>query len=305
MRDQLLRSLYIEAKKNKNIFFVTGDLGFGVVEKFEKTYPKQFINAGVCEQNMTSLACGLAMKGKHVFTYSIGNFSTLRCLEQIRQNICYHNCSVTVVAVGGGFSYGSLGASHHLTEDVAIMGSLPNMEVYLPSDTFEVENIVKNILSKKKPSYIRIDKSKSEKILSKKKINFSNPRIIFHGLDGYIVTYGGIINEAIDVINYYKKKNKFIGLITLPRLKSLNHKFFKKLKLNQKLLIVLEEHILINGISSRIKNILFEENINVKKFLSFGLSNNDFTQIAGTQEFLRKHNGLDSETIIKKISRYV
>ena len=126
MREHFIRRLYDLAGENPRITLVTGDLGFGVFNEFRDSFPSQFINAGVAEQNMTGLATGLALEGRIVFTYSIGNFPTLRCLEQIRNDACYHMANVKVVSIGGGFSYGALGVSHHATEDLAIMRSLPS-----------------------------------------------------------------------------------------------------------------------------------------------------------------------------------
>ena len=122
------------AAQDKNLLPVTGDLGFGVLKPFWETYPDQFINAGIAEQAMTSLAAGLAREGKTVLTYSIGNFPTLRCLEQIRNDCAYHDANVKIVCVGGGFVYGSLGMSHHATEDMAILRALPQVTVFTPGD---------------------------------------------------------------------------------------------------------------------------------------------------------------------------
>ena len=116
MRDSFVRSLLELAKADKNVELITGDLGFGVLKPFWETVPDQFLNAGIAEQNMTSMAAGMALEGKTVFTYSIGNFPTLRCLEQIRNDCAYHGANVNIVCVGGGFVYGSLGVSHHATE---------------------------------------------------------------------------------------------------------------------------------------------------------------------------------------------
>src|SRR5262249_61297388 len=107
------------------IFLITGDLGFGVLDRYQSRFPRQFLNAGVAEQNMTGLATGLALEGRVVFTYSIANFATLRCLEQIRNDAAYHEANVKITAIGGGFSYGALGMSHHATEDLAILRALP------------------------------------------------------------------------------------------------------------------------------------------------------------------------------------
>src|SRR5262245_58636626 len=125
MRDAFIRRLTDMAEHDPRVMLITGDLGFGVLTDFASRFPKQFLNAGVAEQNMTGLATGLALEGYIVFTYSIANFVFMRCLEQIRYDALYHDCNVNVVAVGAGFSYGALGISHHATEDIAIMRSLP------------------------------------------------------------------------------------------------------------------------------------------------------------------------------------
>ena len=120
MRDAFINALTDLAENDKDIVLLTGDLGFGVFEEFEARFPGQYFNVGIAEQNMMGLAAGLSLEGKKVVAYSIGNFASLRCLEQIRNDACYHDASITIVASGGGFSYGSLGMSHHTTEDLAI-----------------------------------------------------------------------------------------------------------------------------------------------------------------------------------------
>src|SRR6187431_2921481 len=118
MRNAFIEELSTLAEANDNIVLVVGDLGYSVVEPFAQRFPDRFLNAGVAEQNMTGLAAGLASEGYHVFTYSIANFPTLRCLEQIRNDVCYHVLPVTVVAVGAGLAYGNLGYSHHAVQDI-------------------------------------------------------------------------------------------------------------------------------------------------------------------------------------------
>ena len=121
MRTAFIKTITEMAQRDPRVTLVVGDLGFGVVTDFAQRFPGQFLNAGVAEQNMTGVAAGMAMAGRVVFTYSIGNFPTLRCLEQIRNDVCYHKANVVVTAVGGGFAYGALGMSHHATEDLAIL----------------------------------------------------------------------------------------------------------------------------------------------------------------------------------------
>ena len=156
MRDAFTRALMREAAKDDRLMLVTGDLGFGVLKPFWETYPEQFVNAGIAEQSMTGLAAGLAKTGRTVLTYSIGNFPTLRCLEQIRNDCAYHALNVKVVCVGGGFVYGSLGMSHHATEDMAIMRALPGVTVFTPGDPAEVEAIVPVMLKTPGTCYLRL-----------------------------------------------------------------------------------------------------------------------------------------------------
>jgi len=162
MRNTFIDELIRQAKHNDRIFLVVGDLGYSVIEPFVDAFPDRFLNAGVAEQNMMSVSAGLAKEGYHVFTYSIGNFSTLRCLEQIRNDVCYHKLPVCVVAVGGGYMYGSLGASHHLTEDIGIMRTLPHMQVLVPFSKRNTSDVVSAVLVSNEPTYIRLGRVVSE-----------------------------------------------------------------------------------------------------------------------------------------------
>ena len=159
MRNAFIDELVLLAEKNENIALVVGDLGFSVVEPFADRFPRRFINAGVAEQNMTGLAAGMASEGYHVFTYSIANFPTFRCAEQIRNDIDYHRLPVTVVAVGGGLSYGSLGYSHHAVQDYSLIRAMPNMLIAAPGDPMEVRACMRYLIDNPQPSYLRLGKA--------------------------------------------------------------------------------------------------------------------------------------------------
>lgn len=164
MRSAFIDELCSAAEKDTSIVLVVGDLGFGVVEDFAKRFPKQFINAGVSEQNMMGLCAGLASEGYKVFAYSIANFPTFRCAEQIRNDVDYHQFPVTIVAVGGGLSYGSLGYSHHAVQDLALMRTMPNMLIAAPGDPMEVRACMRYLLANPQPSYLRLGKA-GEKVM--------------------------------------------------------------------------------------------------------------------------------------------
>ncbi|MFM0737769.1 transketolase [Paraburkholderia xenovorans] len=159
MRNAFIDELIAQAEQHEDIVLVVGDLGYGVVEPFAKRFPERFFNAGVAEQNMTGLAAGLASEGYHVFTYSIANFPTFRCAEQIRNDIDYHGLPVTVVAVGGGLAYGNLGYSHHAVQDYGLMRMFPNMLIAAPGDPMEVRACVRYLCANPGPSYLRLGKA--------------------------------------------------------------------------------------------------------------------------------------------------
>ena len=159
MRNAFIDELVKLARKNKHIALVVGDLGYSVVEPFAYEFPERFINAGVAEQNMTGLAAGMASEGYHVFTYSIANFPTFRCAEQIRNDVDYHKLAVTVVAVGGGLAYGPLGYSHHAVQDYALMRTMPNMLIASPGDPMEVRACLRYLVANPQPSYLRLGKA--------------------------------------------------------------------------------------------------------------------------------------------------
>lgn len=159
MRNAFIQELVTLARLHPQIALIVGDLGYSVVEPFADEFPERFINAGVAEQNMTGLAAGMASEGYHVFTYSIANFPTFRCAEQIRNDVAYHNLPVTVVSVGGGLAYGSLGYSHHAVQDYALMRTLPNMLIAAPGDPMEVRACMRYLVEHPGPSYLRLGKA--------------------------------------------------------------------------------------------------------------------------------------------------
>jgi len=159
MRNAFIQELVSLARIHPHIALIVGDLGYSVVEPFADEFPDRFINAGVAEQNMTGLAAGMASEGYHVFTYSIANFPTFRCAEQIRNDVAYHNLPVTVVAVGGGLAYGALGYSHHAVQDYALIRAMPGMLIAAPGDPTEVHACMQYLVHNPQPSYLRLGKA--------------------------------------------------------------------------------------------------------------------------------------------------
>ncbi|WP_428333991.1 transketolase family protein [Novosphingobium sp.] len=159
MRNAFIQGLVEFAKTHDNIALVVGDLGYSVIEPFVDSFPDRFVNAGVAEQNMAGLAAGMASEGYHVFTYSIANFPTFRCAEQLRNDVDHHRLAVTTVAVGGGVAYGNMGYSHHAVQDYALMRTMPNMVIAAPGDPFETSACLRYLIDNPGPSYLRLGKA--------------------------------------------------------------------------------------------------------------------------------------------------
>lgn len=304
MRNQFVKSISKIFKQNKKVNLITGDLGFGYFKEFYEKKCEQFLNIGISEQNMASVAAGMSMINNNVvYIYSIGNFATLRCLEQIRQDICYHNHNVNVVSMGAGFSYGSLGGSHHLLEDISIMRSIPNMKVFLPSDERDIDQILKLTSKGIGPTYMRIDKSKVPNNIIPK-TNILKPRKICDGKDGYIISTGGIINDVLDCIKILKTNYQInLGLILLSYINDKEYKIFtKKIKKNMNIFTV-EEHSVVGGIGDYCLDIFNKRKIKYKNFNKIGVANKSFSNVSGSQNFLKKINKIDSLGIMKVIKK--
>src|SRR6266478_3691001 len=209
MRDHFIKRLGQLASSDKRIVLITGDLGFGVFNDYRRDFPDQFINAGVSEQNMTMLATGMALEGHIAFTYSIGNFPTLRCLEMIRNDAAYHGANVKVVCIGGGFSYGALGISHHATEDLAILRSLPGLKVVSPGDEWEVRQATRALVTTPGTCYLRLDKSKAPATHRAHDVfEIGVARRVHEGTDLTIAATGGILQVALEAADELATRHK-------------------------------------------------------------------------------------------------
>lgn len=300
MRDTFVRTLVELARENKNIELITGDLGFGVLKSYWEEVPDQFTNAGIAEQNMTTVAAGMALEGKIVFTYSIGNFPTLRCLEQIRNDCAYHHANVKVVCIGGGFVYGSLGMSHHATEDIAILRALPDVVVMAPADLVEAEECTKALAEYDGTAYLRLGRG-GEKRIHKKIENFQIGKAIYvqEGKQVAIFSTGAIFEE----IEITCKKLKEVGIIptiyTFPTVKPLDIDTILKCVTKYELIVTCEEHNVIGGFGGAVAEVM-AENPGKARLLRIGL-NDQYCIKVGNQNYLRDEYGMSGEKIAEKI----
>lgn len=298
MRDTFVKTLMEIAQKDKNVILITGDLGFGVLKPFWEKFPDQFINAGIAEQDMTGLAAGMALTGKTVFTYSIGNFPTLRCLEQIRNDCAYHNANVKIVCVGGGFTYGSLGMSHHATEDIAVMRALPGVTVMAPGDLTEAQVCTKAAYSTPGTCYLRLGRGGEPKIhddLSDYKPNSAIK--IKDGSSVAIFSTGAIFEEAKEAVDLLLKKGIDAALYTFPFVKPLDEAAVEYCAEKYKLIVTAEEHNTVGGFGSAVAEVLSAKG--GARLLRIGLDDK-YSSIVGTQKYLRQAYGMDGASIAKK-----
>ena len=301
MRDTFVKTLVELAKNDKNIELVTGDLGFGVLRPFWEQCPNQFTNAGIAEQNMTSVAAGMALEGKTVFTYSIGNFPTLRCLEQIRNDCAYHKANVKVVCIGGGFVYGSLGMSHQATEDLAILRALPDVVVMAPADLVEAEECTKALAKYKGTAYLRLGRG-GEKRIHDKIENFEIGKAIkvHDGEKIAIFSTGAIFEEVTAAYEELKKHGYNPAVYTFPTVKPIDKETIEKVSREFDLVVSVEEHNVVGGFGSAVAEVMAEMTNKKARLLRIGL-NDEYSIRVGNQKYLRQQYGMDSASIVEKI----
>ena len=301
MRDTFVRTLVELAKKDKNIELITGDLGFGVLKPFWEQCPDQFTNAGIAEQNMTSVAAGMALEGKTVFTYSIGNFSTLRCLEQIRNDCAYHNANVKVVCVGGGFVYGSLGMSHQATEDLAIMRALPDVIVMAPADLVEAEECTKALVKHKGTAYLRLGRG-GEKRIHERILDFQIGKAVkvHDGEKIAIFSTGAIFEEVTGAYEELKDRGYNPAVYTFPTVKPIDKLVIEAVSKGFDLILTVEEHNIVGGFGSAVAEVVSGLEDKKARLLRLGL-NDEYSVRVGNQKYLRMQYGIDSKRIVERI----
>lgn len=253
MRKRIIEGIIQRAKTDDRIVLMVGDLGYNVVEGFKDRFPKRFVNCGIAEGNMMSVATGMALEGDIVFVYSIGNFPTLRCLEQIRNGACYHNANVKILSVGGGFSYGSLGMTHHATEELGILRILPNMRVYAPADPYEAVAVLDDVINNPGPCYVRLARGQ-DKIIHKNDIIAPIRQLIpYRGreasnCDVAVLTYGPMLSEAAMVENMLNDVGVSACLYSAPVIKPFDEESIRRISMSAKFIVTMEEHNVIGGL---------------------------------------------------------
>lgn len=296
MRFTIVKAIFEEALKNKNIYFLTGDLGHFGEKEFVKKIPRQYQNIGIAEQNMIGIAAGLALTGKKVFVYSITPFITMRCYEQIKNDLCYQNLDVTLIGVGGGLIYGPYANTHCSIEDIAVMRVLPNMKVVCPANPLETEQIITQLIKTKGPTYIRIGRGKELIPEKEYSVTFGKGLIVKKGSDITIFTTGTILDEAQKVAKMLIKENVSAEIINIHTIKPIDKKLILKKIRSRKAIFTIEEASIIGGLGSAIAEILSESTVNNVIFKRFGI-NDIYLKEIGDQNYLRNMHNISAEKI--------
>ena len=302
MRTAFIETLEALAAEDDRVCLVVGDLGYSVVESFAEKFPERFVNVGVAEQNMTGLATGMALSGRVVFTYSIANFPTLRCLEQVRNDVCHHRADVKIVAVGGGLAYGSLGSSHHATEDLAVMRAMPNMTVIAPGDPVETRLATRAVASRPGPCYLRLGKA------GEPTVHDGDPAFVIgraitvrDGSDLTLIATGTMLHAAVEVAGQLEARGVSVRLVSMHTVQPLDVDTVVSALTETSAVFTLEEHSTTGGLGSAVAEVMAEQVAPRAVLRRIGLPRG-FTEVAGSHDFLKRVHGLDPDRITRHIT---
>ena len=300
MRVTFLQFLVEQAAIDPNLYLIAGDVGFSVIEEFQRRYPTRYFNAGVAEQNMVGVAAGLAMAGKNVYVYTFIPFLTMRAFEQIRVDVCYQELPVKLIGVGGGLSYGGQGATHHSIEDIALMRSLPTMTVVVPGSTFEVQQLCPQINVLKKPVYMRLSNYDQKTVYpSNSVVTLGKAVNIIPSSQALIIATGNALDLAYGVCNKLRDDGLDIGLVSMPTIKPLDKEFLMQQQ-NLRAIFTIEEHSIIGGLGEAVASLICENYEQKIIFKSFGINDFYFHE-AGSRAYLNERAGLSIQNVATEI----
>lgn len=300
MRQTLARSLAELMHADSSVMLLTGDLGYGVLDDIAERYPSQFLNVGVAEQNMIGVAAGLVQTGHRVICYSIANFASLRCLEQIRNDIVYHQLDVMIIAIGAGLSYGTLGFSHFATEDISCMRALPGLTVYSPATDNDLASAMKHLGAMKTPRYLRVDRESAKFDSAHVNWEFDSWTTLTHGTDLAIVTTGSIADEAIIASTELAKYGVSVRVISAGLLAPATNEMVTRALDGINLVVTVEEHVTSGGLGGLVAEATASSNAR-PRLIRLGVQNG-YPDHVGTQSYLRQSYQLDSASLVDLLS---
>ncbi|HEV3168160.1 MAG TPA: transketolase C-terminal domain-containing protein [Isosphaeraceae bacterium] len=302
MRTAFIETLCEVAEGNERIWLLTGDLGFSVLERFSARFPERYVNVGVAEQNLAGVAAGLARCGKIPFIYSIANFPTLRCLEQIRNDVCYHEADVKVVAVGSGFTYGAQGYTHYGVEEMGIMRILPNMTVVSPADPVEARLATRAVAERPGPCYLRLGKA-GEPVVHEQIPDFQLGRaiVVRPGRDATLISTGGMLTEALETSTRLAAKGIDVRVLSMHTVKPLDNAAVIQAARETAAIVTVEEHSITGGLGSAVAEVLAEAGVPTR-FRRFGMPDQLYHTV-GSQNHMRRLAGDLCDTVVSLLDR--
>ena len=306
MRNLFAKIIFKLKKKDPKIILLSGDIGNKLFDEYKKSYNNFFLNCGIAEANMTTVAAGLAKKGFRPITYTIATFNTLKTIEQIKLDICYANLPVIIVGTGSGISYAALGTTHHSVEDIGILRTIPNLDIYAPFDDKDLENCIEVALKNKKPAYIRIAKKESwnsDNYKDLKKLKNGIFKFKKYSQNKIIIISTGIISKNVfETVKYFKTSKLKPDFLPLSKIKNLDKGLFRNIFKNYKKIFIIEEHVNRGGLFSEILEFGSnnEINFNLKNIHHISLPDK-FLKGLGSKEEAFETLDLDSKSIYKFI----
>ncbi len=303
MRSTYLNMLYELAQKDERVVSLVADNGLIVYDDFRRDFPDRYFNFGIAEGNMVAAAAGMASCGLVPYCYTINAFLAYRSYEFIRDDVCLQNQNVKIVGIGTGLAYSTLGPSHHTTEDIALLRSLPNLTVFSPASRTEIKWMMKESYKINGPVYIRLGNNTEDFYKSEPHFVLGEPTIIKKGTDVTIMTTGPILNEVMKAATLLMQKGINAEVISVHTLKPLKSEVVVDMATVSGKLVIVEEHNIIGGLYSAIAESMAECNQRVP-ILKIGLKD-QFAVGYGTLEEVRVANGVDYNSIYQKITRFV
>lgn len=287
MRLAFIEALIEAAQRDPRVWLLTADLGYSVLDKFATFFPDRYVNVGVAEQNLAGIAAGLALSGKTPVIYSIANFPTFRCLEQLRVDVCYHEANVKVVAVGGGFAYGAQGYTHHGVEDLAIMRALPGMTVVAPGDPAETRQATTAVIEATGPCYLRLGKA-APGASAAEPIDFElgNARMVRDGRALTLITTGGMLGYALSVAEQLAADRLEARVLSMHTIKPLDERAIHRAARETGGIVTVEDHSISGGLGTAVAEVLAEQSVRVGFFRRWGVPDELYHEI-GSQDYLR------------------
>ena len=303
MRSTFVQTISRLAREDPKVMLVIGDTGFSVMEPFEAEFGPRFVNVGIAEQSFVSFAAGLAAAGMKPFAYNVVSFMTLRSAEQIMLDVCYQENPVILVGVGGGFAYGSAGPTHHALQDIAMMRTFPNMDVYCPADPAEMEAVMMTAYRRQLPAYIRIGRSVDAPIHQgtvdapvEKAISLAQ------GRDIAILACGTILREAVQVTSLLEEQGCSVTLYSVPRVQPLDEETVLACAVGHRAVFTMEEHGITGGLGSAVAELLAERGERPAVFHRYGVPDS-FAMVTGSREYQLDYFGLSPQKVAANMWR--